>query len=149
MSDWIFVAEAASIQPGHYETADLDGTLAAVFNVNGEFYAIEDVCTHDGTVLTSGNPIEGDEIVCPRHGARFCVRTGEALSAPAYEPTATFPVKGVIPGWTEALQLMKEGSKWMLVIPSSLAYAERGAGNMIGPNSTLVFEVELLSIKKP
>lgn len=62
---------------------------------------------------------------------------------------ATFPVKGVIPGWTEALQLMKEGSKWMLVIPSSLAYAERGAGNMIGPNSTLVFEVELLSIKKP
>ena len=62
---------------------------------------------------------------------------------------ATFPVKGVIPGWTEALQLMKEGSKWMLVIPSSLAYAERGAGNMIGPNSTLIFEVELLSIKKP
>jgi 3-phenylpropionate/trans-cinnamate dioxygenase ferredoxin subunit len=51
------------------------------------------VCTHDGTVLTSGNPIEGDEIVCPRHGARFCVKTGEALSPPAYEPTATFPVK--------------------------------------------------------
>jgi 3-phenylpropionate/trans-cinnamate dioxygenase ferredoxin subunit len=93
MSDWIFVAEMASIKPGHYETVDLDGTLAAVFNVNGEFYAIEDVCTHDGTVLTSGNPIEGDEIVCPRHGARFCVRTGEALSPPAYEPTATFPVK--------------------------------------------------------
>jgi 3-phenylpropionate/trans-cinnamate dioxygenase ferredoxin subunit len=64
-----------------------------VFHVNGEFCAIEDVCTHDGTVLTSGSPIEGDEIVCPRHGARFCVRTGEALSAPAYEPTATFPVK--------------------------------------------------------
>lgn len=62
---------------------------------------------------------------------------------------ATFPVKGVIPGWTEGLQLMKEGSKWMLYIPSSLAYAERGAGHMIGPNSTLVFEVELLSIKKP
>ena len=62
---------------------------------------------------------------------------------------ATFPVKGVIPGWTEALQLMKEGAKWMLYIPASLAYGERGAGQMIGPNSTLVFEVELLSIKKP
>jgi 3-phenylpropionate/trans-cinnamate dioxygenase ferredoxin subunit len=92
-SDWVFVAEAAAIAPGHYETIDIDGTIVAVFNVNGEFYAIEDVCTHDGTVLTSGNPIEGDEIVCPRHGARFCVRTGEALSPPAYEPTSTFPVK--------------------------------------------------------
>lgn len=62
---------------------------------------------------------------------------------------ATFPVKGVIPGWTEALQLMKEGSKWMVYLPSNLAYAERGQGNLIGPNSTLVFEVELLSITKP
>jgi len=62
---------------------------------------------------------------------------------------ATFPVKGVIAGWTEALPLMKEGSKWMLYVPANLAYGERGAGNMIGPNSTLVFEVELLSIGKP
>jgi FKBP-type peptidyl-prolyl cis-trans isomerase FklB len=61
---------------------------------------------------------------------------------------ATFPVKGVIPGWTEALQMMKEGSKWMLYIPSNLAYGERGAGPTIGPNSALVFEVELLSINK-
>jgi FKBP-type peptidyl-prolyl cis-trans isomerase FklB len=61
---------------------------------------------------------------------------------------AIFPLKGVIAGWTEALQLMKEGSKWMLYIPSGLAYGEHGAGAMIGPNSTLIFEVELLSIKK-
>ena len=62
---------------------------------------------------------------------------------------ATFPVKGVIPGWTEALPLMKEGSKWMLYIPANLAYGERNAGQLIGPNSTLIFEVELVSISKP
>lgn len=59
----------------------------------------------------------------------------------------TFPVKGVIPGWSEALQLMKTGSKWQLFIPSNLAYGERGKGGIIGPNATLVFDVELLSIK--
>ena len=61
---------------------------------------------------------------------------------------ASFPVKGVIKGWTEALQLMKEGSKWQLFIPSELAYGERGAGRDIGPHSTLIFDVELISIKK-
>jgi len=60
---------------------------------------------------------------------------------------ATFPVNGVIKGWTEALQLMKEGAKWQLFIPSDLAYGPRGAGGDIGPNSVLTFEVELLSVK--
>ncbi len=65
-------------------------------------------------------------------------KRGEAVS---------FPVNGVIKGWTEALQLMKVGSKWQLFIPSNIAYGERGAGGQIGPNATLIFEVELLSIQ--
>ncbi len=60
---------------------------------------------------------------------------------------ATFPVNGVIPGWTEALQLMKVGSKWQLFIPSKLAYGEKGAGPKIGPNAALIFTIELLAIK--
>lgn len=60
---------------------------------------------------------------------------------------AEFPVNRVIPGWTEALQLMKPGAKWMLYIPSKLAYGPRGAGGVIGPDETLIFEVELLKVK--
>jgi FKBP-type peptidyl-prolyl cis-trans isomerase FklB len=60
---------------------------------------------------------------------------------------AVFPVNGVIPGWVEALQMMKEGAKWELYIPYNLAYGERGAGGLIGPYETLIFEIELISIE--
>ena len=92
MSGWITVCSLSELPPGAHRVVDVDGAQVAVFNLGGELYAIEDVCTHDGGILTGG-PVEGDVIVCPRHGARFCVRTGEALSAPAYEPVATFPVR--------------------------------------------------------
>ena len=59
----------------------------------------------------------------------------------------TFPVNGVIPGWTEALQLMKPGAKWQLFIPAELAYGADGAGRAIPPNAALVFDVELLNIE--
>lgn len=66
----------------------------------------------------------------------------------ASEEPITFPVRGVIPGWTEALQLMKVGDKWQLFIPAELAYGQRGSGPVIGPNAVLVFDIELLGIEE-
>lgn len=101
-------------------------------------------------ILKAGDgpkPSENDTVVCNYRGA-FIDGT-EFDSSAKHDGPATFPVKGVIPGWTEALQLMPVGSKWQLVLPPSLAYGDRGAGEAIPPNSTLVFEVELVSIKPP
>lgn len=92
MSDWVTVARVDELVPGTRRLVDVDGSQLVVFNLDGKYYAIEDVCTHDGGQLTGGE-VEGDQIICPRHGARFCIRTGAALTAPAYEPTATFPVR--------------------------------------------------------
>jgi len=81
-----------------------------------------------------------------------CHYTGTTIDGKVFDSSvergepAEFPVSGVIPGWTEALQLMPVGSKWKLYIPSALAYGDRGAGQDIGPNSALIFEVELLEI---
>ena len=92
MNEWVTVARVAEFGSGERRVVELDDTQVVVFNLGGQYYAIEDVCTHDGGRLTGGT-VEGDQIVCPRHGARFCIRTGAALSAPAYEPTSTFPVR--------------------------------------------------------
>jgi 3-phenylpropionate/trans-cinnamate dioxygenase ferredoxin component len=92
MSGWVDVAAENEIPPGAWRTIDVDGTDVAVFNLDGAYYAIEDVCTHDGGVLTGGK-VDGDVIVCPRHGARFSIRTGEVLAPPAYEDVPTFPVR--------------------------------------------------------
>ena len=92
MSNWVTVAKVGELAPGSHRVVDVDGASVAVFNVGGEYYAIEDVCTHDGGQLTGGT-VEGDHVVCPRHGARFSIKTGDALTAPAYEPTAKFPVR--------------------------------------------------------
>jgi 3-phenylpropionate/trans-cinnamate dioxygenase ferredoxin subunit len=92
MSDWIRICATSELLPGERKVAEVDGTMVAVFNIDGELYAIEDVCTHDGGELASGE-LDGFEIECPRHGARFDVRNGAARSPPAYEPTAKLPVK--------------------------------------------------------
>jgi 3-phenylpropionate/trans-cinnamate dioxygenase ferredoxin component len=92
MGRWVDVARAEEFPPRTVRTIDLDGMQIAVFNLDGRYYAIEDVCTHEAETLSEGE-LEGAEIVCPRHGAHFSIITGEALSAPAYEPVATFRVR--------------------------------------------------------
>jgi len=95
---------------------------------------------------TGPKPTASDSVVCNYRGT--LINGTEFDSSYKRGQPATFPVNGVIKGWTEALQLMPVGSKWQLFVPSSLAYAERGAGGDIGPNATLIFEVELLSIQE-
>lgn len=92
MSEWVSVAGEGEIKQGKCKVVDIDDALIAVYNIDGLYFAIEDVCTHDGGELASG-PVEGDEVICPRHGARFCIRNGKALSPPAYEDVYSFPVR--------------------------------------------------------
>jgi FKBP-type peptidyl-prolyl cis-trans isomerase len=94
---------------------------------------------------TGPKPAPTDTVVCNYRGT--LLDSTEFDSSYKRGQPATFPVTKVIKGWTEALQLMPVGSKWQLFIPSELAYGERGAGGQIGPNATLIFEVELLSIQ--
>ena len=97
---------------------------------------------------TGPKPTADDVVVCNYRGTLIDGQEFDS-SYKGGEP-AKFPVKGVIKGWTEALQLMPVGSKWQIFIPPDLAYGQRGAGSDIGPNETLIFDVELLSIdKKP
>lgn len=92
MSSWLDVANVDQFPPGTRRVVDVDGTAVAVFNLGGEYFAIRDVCPHDGGELANGK-LEGEEIVCPRHGARFSVRTGAVLGPPAYEDVPTYPVR--------------------------------------------------------
>ena len=96
---WYSVGPAAAIPIGDYTQVEIGTTILAVFNVGGEFYAIEDVCTHDGGGL-AGGAVDGDVVICPRHGARFCLRSGAALTPPAYEPVRTYPTR-IVAGTVE------------------------------------------------
>ena len=99
-------------------------------------------------ILTAGQgkkPLESDTVLCNYKGT-FLDGTEFDSSAKAGKPVP-FEVKNVIPGFKEVLQLMPVGSKWQVFVPSNLAYGERGAGGVIGPNATLIFEVELVSIQ--
>jgi len=96
------------------------------------------------TVGAGKSPQKSDKVTVHYRGT--LIDGTEFDSSYSRNKPATFGVGQVIPGWTEALQLMKEGDKWELVVPSKLAYGERGAGTRVPANSTLVFEVELISV---
>ena len=93
MSEWVDVVAVADFAEGSARVFELDdGRQVAVFNAGGRFFAIEDRCSHEDEALSWG-VVEGEEVVCPRHGARFSLASGAALSPPAYEPVATFPLR--------------------------------------------------------
>ncbi len=92
MADFVKLATTSEIPPGKVNVYEVDGRRVAICNVDGTFYAIDDVCTHDGGSLDQGQ-LEGDQIECPRHGARFDVKTGRALTLPAVMPVQSYPVQ--------------------------------------------------------
>lgn len=92
MNEWTNVAATADFLPGSYRRLNIYGLELVVFNVDGSYYAIEDMCSHAAERL-SGGQVVGLEITCPRHQARFSLVTGAALSPPACEPVAIFPVR--------------------------------------------------------
>ncbi len=89
---YVRAAAASEIPPGEKKIVEVDGILVVLVNLDGQFYAIEDVCTHDGGPLGEGK-LNGCELICPRHGARFDVRTGAATRMPAIEPAPTHAVR--------------------------------------------------------
>jgi 3-phenylpropionate/trans-cinnamate dioxygenase ferredoxin subunit len=90
--NWIDAGPVTGLADGQTLSIAVGRRMIAIARSGDDYFAIEDVCTHDGAELTGG-AIEGTEIICPRHGARFCLRTGEALSPPAYEPVSVFETK--------------------------------------------------------
>jgi 3-phenylpropionate/trans-cinnamate dioxygenase ferredoxin component len=92
MASWVDAGLVAELPEGGAVSLSVGRFMVAVGRNGGDCFAVEDVCTHDGAELVGGT-VDGDAIVCPRHGARFCLRTGEALTPPAYEPIRVFETK--------------------------------------------------------
>ena len=92
MAEFIKVTQTDDIEPGKVNVYEVSGKQIAICNVDGTFYAIADVCTHDGGPLDQGE-LNGYEIECPRHGALFDVRSGKALTLPAVAPVKSYPVQ--------------------------------------------------------
>jgi len=123
-----------------------EGLLFLVNNLRNEG-VVETATGLQYKVLKEGYgkfPTIKDDVKCHYHGVLLDGTVFD--SSGERREAAIFPVSAVIPGWSEALQLMREGSKWRLFIPFDLAYGDQGAGGMIGPNATLIFDVELLEI---
>jgi 3-phenylpropionate/trans-cinnamate dioxygenase ferredoxin subunit len=92
MGELVKIATVDEVPVNGRKLIEINNVRIALFNLDGYFYAIEDVCTHDGGPLVEGEIVNGHEVKCPRHGARFDIRTGAALSLPAFEPTTAYEV---------------------------------------------------------
>jgi 3-phenylpropionate/trans-cinnamate dioxygenase ferredoxin subunit len=92
VSEFVRVAKASEIPPGSVKRVEVGGHFVALANVDGEFFAIDDTCTHEEATLSEGG-LSGDIVVCPKHGSRFHVKTGRVLSLPAVRSVATYPVR--------------------------------------------------------
>ena len=92
MANFVKIAEVSELDPGDRKVVEVEGQWVALFNIEGEFYAIADICTHDDGPLAEGE-VHDHVIECPRHGATFDVRTGEVLSFPAITPVPSYEVK--------------------------------------------------------
>lgn len=101
MSEFVKVAALTDIPAGASKLVEVNQVRVALFNLDGEIHAIEDVCTHDGGPLVEGTIVNQCQVQCPRHGARFDIRTGAALSFPAFEATNTYAVR------------VKDGEVWI------------------------------------
>jgi len=93
MADYLKVASIEEIPQGGSKLVEVDMVRVALFNLDGVIYAIEDVCTHDGGPLVEGRVVNDCQVQCPRHGARFDIRSGVAVAFPAFEPTRTYAVR--------------------------------------------------------
>jgi 3-phenylpropionate/trans-cinnamate dioxygenase ferredoxin subunit len=93
MNEFIKVATLDEIPVNASKLIEVEGIEIALFNLSGEIYAIENICTHDGGSLGEGTIVNGHEVECPRHGARFDIRTGAALCMPAFEATNSYAVR--------------------------------------------------------
>jgi len=91
-STWVDIGRADAVSETAPFSAEVDGVAVVVVRCGDELYAVEDRCTHDGGPLDQAQ-VEDCQIICPRHGAHFCLRTGEALTPPAYEPLRTYRVR--------------------------------------------------------
>lgn len=92
VTHWVNVIDEASLPLGSYQVVDWNGLSLLIFNLNGEFYALKNLCTHEDQSLEGGE-IAGEEIICPWHGAGFCIKTGAATRPPAFTGVKTFPVR--------------------------------------------------------
>lgn len=104
---FVKAARVGEILPGQSKLVEIDDVRIALFNLEGEYYAIEDTCTHDGGPLVEGTIVNGCEVKCPRHGARFDIRTGQVTRLPATDAIPTYRVKV-----EEGLVYVEEPEPW-------------------------------------